>query len=422
MPVFTARFLDYVEEVCSGSGIPEKKLVRDLLWGTLKSGSLLISDIARSLEEKNTLDSTEVRLTNGIRRFDHRRLSDRIAERISSILSSPVKVCIDESDINKEQSRKLEDLCLVRDGSAREETYVNGYHVTGITIVGGSENYIFPVSLGLYSTETEGYTSLYDQTVGRLGRPVLFLEEKKIAFLMSFDRGYDDAKFIKYCDKTGIPYVIRAKSMRKYGVNGKRLTINEMARSHKGKYSFDFIDADGQKKYVKAGYIKAGHRDIGQFCLVFERHSDTDIRFYITNVDQDGRDSCRKVLKAYRIRWRIEELFRFIKQGFGFEYMLVRSLNAMNTMAAIAVMAVNFMTEIMLEKGLLFRGITEAWPQFRSAVIRKQKKLELGRYGFEYYAMQQGILAVLRHSRKVPEIKKRIRKKQSFQLSLFDMI
>ncbi len=40
-----AHFSDFVEDITKGFSVPDKKLVADLIWGTLSSGSLLISNI-----------------------------------------------------------------------------------------------------------------------------------------------------------------------------------------------------------------------------------------------------------------------------------------------------------------------------------------------------------------------------------------
>ncbi len=69
-----ARFSQFTEEITQGFTLPEKKLVADLLWGFLKGGKVFASDIARALHERNTLDSTEVRLTNGIKTFSYGKL------------------------------------------------------------------------------------------------------------------------------------------------------------------------------------------------------------------------------------------------------------------------------------------------------------------------------------------------------------
>ncbi len=95
---FKSTFFDYVEDITRGFSIPDKKLISDLMWGTLSSGCLLISDIARKKHEENTLSNIENRLTRRMREFDYERLYDRIESRAFSIFTSPYSLCIDEID------------------------------------------------------------------------------------------------------------------------------------------------------------------------------------------------------------------------------------------------------------------------------------------------------------------------------------
>lgn len=420
--LFKARFSQFIEEICYDFSVPEKKFIRNLLWGILKSKSVFMTDIGRALEESIPFKSVEMRLTRGAQEFYYPKLIDRLSERIAKIVTSPIRICVDESDLNKNQARKIEDLCVVRDGSKAGDSFVNGYHMTGIAIIGGNENYVFPLCLNIYSSASVGYTSIYDQTTRCLSYPLYMLEQKNIIPIVSFDRGYDDAKYVKYCEEMGVFYVIRAREMRKYTINKQIMTIDDIGANFKGKYSFNYEDIDGTKHYVKAGSLKVYHKNFGKTNIVFEKHSETDYRYYLTNVSQALKKNCAAVLKAYRMRWRIEELFRFVKQCFNLENMLVRTLNAMNTMTAILVLAVNFMTEIMMEKGALYEGILNAWPQISSNEIRKQKLREFGRYGFGYYSFLQGIAAMLRHASTPPKIKKRIRKKKEHQMTIFECI
>jgi len=76
--------------------VPDKKLVADLLFGVLKRGDVLVSDIAGALSEGNTLDSTEVRLTNAMKWFDYAGLDDAIQKRVFGIFSDPYSLAVDE--------------------------------------------------------------------------------------------------------------------------------------------------------------------------------------------------------------------------------------------------------------------------------------------------------------------------------------
>lgn len=86
---FKELFSDYVEGVCKGMSVPEKKLISDLLFGVLKGGDVLVSDIARALKGKRRLDYVEIRLTRGMAGFDYGKLDEGIQERVFRIFSEP---------------------------------------------------------------------------------------------------------------------------------------------------------------------------------------------------------------------------------------------------------------------------------------------------------------------------------------------
>ena len=117
--------------------VPDKKLVADLLFGVLKGGDVLVSDIAGALSEGNTLDSTEVRLTNAMKWFDYAGLDDAMQKSVFGIFSDPYSLAVDESDIGKEQAKSMEGLCTVKDGPKSGEVFHQGYHMTGLVAIGG---------------------------------------------------------------------------------------------------------------------------------------------------------------------------------------------------------------------------------------------------------------------------------------------
>lgn len=71
----------------------------------------------------------------------------------------------DDSDINKEYSKKLEGLCTVRDASKQKKTYVNGYHVCKIVELSKKENQPISLCSKIYSTESKEFTSCPEKTM-----------------------------------------------------------------------------------------------------------------------------------------------------------------------------------------------------------------------------------------------------------------
>ena len=140
----------------------------DILYGIEKSGSILFSDIARALNEDNKLKNTVERLCDRCNYLSDESIKkvkeNYLNEAIKHLPNDEVILIEDDSDINKEYSKKLEDLCTVRDASSKEDRYVNGYHVC--EVVGLTKNEKQPISLysKIYSTETTGFISCPEET------------------------------------------------------------------------------------------------------------------------------------------------------------------------------------------------------------------------------------------------------------------
>ena len=131
--------------------------------------------------------------------------------------------------------------------------------------------------------------------------------------------------------------MIRAKEKRIYTTNKGKMNINEIADHRKGKYSFTYKGINDIEKTAKASAIKVSHKDFKEpFYLVIETiHNENDIRVYLTNIDCSNKEGVRKALKGYRLRWRIEEYFRFVKQEYEFEKFMIRSLDGINNLSGL---------------------------------------------------------------------------------------
>ena len=102
----------------------------DMQFGLAKSGSCLISEISRSLNEDIKLNYTIERLCDNLANMYNdesdliwNNYLDEVKKNVD--LNNPI-VLFDDSDINKEYSRKLEDLDRVIDASSQDKRIVNG--------------------------------------------------------------------------------------------------------------------------------------------------------------------------------------------------------------------------------------------------------------------------------------------------------
>ena len=128
--------LNFSKKISTGLDKPTTKFISDMIYGIEKSNSILFSEIARALQEDIKLKNTIERLCDNCNFLSDKSISiikDNYFElSLRQLPDDEIILIEDESDVNKEHSNKLEDLCTVRDASSKQEKYVNGYHVCEI--------------------------------------------------------------------------------------------------------------------------------------------------------------------------------------------------------------------------------------------------------------------------------------------------
>ena len=142
---------------------PTQKFIMDMQYGIAKSGSCLILEISRTLSEEIKLNNTIERLCDNLVSLD-----DENSKSIWSKYKNEVKKNIDinnrfalfdDSDMNKEYSRKLEDLDKVIDASSQDKKIVNGYHVCEAVVLSKNEKQPMSLYSQIYSCKSKGFIS-----------------------------------------------------------------------------------------------------------------------------------------------------------------------------------------------------------------------------------------------------------------------
>ena len=131
------EIVNFAKNISTSVNKSTSKFVMDMEYGLAKSGSCLISQIARSLDEDIKLSYTIERLCDNLNNLyeDEKEViwNNYLNEVKKNIDLDNAVVLFDDSDINKEYSKKLEDLDRVIDASSKDKKIVNGYHVCETT-------------------------------------------------------------------------------------------------------------------------------------------------------------------------------------------------------------------------------------------------------------------------------------------------
>src|SRR5699024_6458915 len=143
---------------------PNKKFLMDMCFGLAKGNSVLLSDIARSLEEPIDTIQTIKRLSSRLDEFHEEQL---LIENYNKIIQSQFKqqdnlVIVDNSEVIKPYSTKLEALGKVRDGSTGR--IEKGYWTTNMIGVTDDKKHPIPMYSHLYSSAENGFISSNEET------------------------------------------------------------------------------------------------------------------------------------------------------------------------------------------------------------------------------------------------------------------
>ena len=193
--------LNFSKKLSEGVNKSTSKFVMDMQFGLAKSGSCLISEISRALDENIKLNYTIERLCDNLSNmYDEEKetiWNNYLEEVKKNIYMDNSVVLFDDSDINKEYSKKLEDLDRVIDTSGQDKRIVNGYHVCEATILTKNEKQPLSIYSQIYSCKSKNFVSKNKYTMKSIKEAEKIVEEK---FIGVFDRGYDN-KIFNYMGK-----------------------------------------------------------------------------------------------------------------------------------------------------------------------------------------------------------------------------
>jgi len=121
-----AQIQQFSGELCTDLGKVTSRFVKEMIYGISSSGSVVLTKIARSLEEPLRLHDTHKRLSANLA---NEEINDRISAQVLAQGAKRIKpdtlLIVDPTDLIKKYARKMENLAEVRDGS--EKKIGNGY-------------------------------------------------------------------------------------------------------------------------------------------------------------------------------------------------------------------------------------------------------------------------------------------------------
>lgn len=389
------EILNFSKKITKGTFKPTQKLTQDIIYGMLSSKSCLLSDIARELKEEIKLINTIDRLSNNLMKLDkeeNEKIKENYYKEVMRYLPEKYVIVLnDDTDINKEYSKKLEDLCVVRDASSQVERYVNGYKVCEYIAL--SEIKKTPMSLysKIYSTTSENFKSENDETIQGENEVIKILgkENKKPIFIR--DRGYDANEYFEKDIKEDNKFVTRLKGNRYLLFKGKKRIVESVAEMRKGKISTKLM-YQGENKECSISYTKVElpsckGKEVS-LVTIYGLSKDGGKMILLTNLEVKDKESAEHIVRLYFLRWRIEEYFN-VKKEYKWENSLLRAIESMNNLNLMLTMALTHISILVekLDKNFHSNVIIE-----RAKSLKEKAIIYLGMMG-------TGIKEILRYAR-----------------------
>lgn len=362
-----AHLKEFVQSLTESQTKPLGKFIHQMLLGIIASGSLILAEIGRSLEEEMALKHTEKRLSHHLNnpRWEITALRTAYLERISSKITPQTVIAVDLTDLSKPYAQKMEYLCRVRDEDKDE--IGPGYWVLIIEAIRPDGKHI-PLWLELFSSREEGFLSqnwiifrAIAEVVRRIGRKGIWV----------FDRGFDDHKLIRFLEEQRLNWIIRQRGDRHVALGDRGISMTDLA----ARVPLSYQRAVERRKRGKTevmisryGSCAVRLKEKGRLLWLVivaglekdEEGEEQKPMLLLTNLAAYGEGRSTKVLRYYLTRWGCEEGIRFLKEELDLEDLRALKLLGLKRLVWLAMLAYGLLCKLALVKRLVEWILKEA--------------------------------------------------------------
>lgn len=288
----------------------------------------------------------------------------------------------DPSDIRKPYSSKTENLGSVRD---LEGKIINGYSTHNTVAISSNDKSVHLISHLSYSNKDANFLSMDmirkleksksfegSEEAAKLYKSNQYFNKKSVsideitktglAFKNAnpsanithiLDREYDDDDYIQliYAELSQ-DFVIRAKKSRMIDVSDDlRAKISEVKFEHHA--SLPFQKMSFGKQCIQDGHIKIQWSDFGVYTgvkiTILNKDGDSvfgESMYLITSKTVNNIDDAYKIYLTYLKRSKIEYVFKFLKDGMGWEEIQIRDFKSIQQLLSLCFYVSSYLYEI----------------------------------------------------------------------------
>jgi hypothetical protein len=332
---------DWMTALVRGQTRPLRKFVFDMVLGILVTGSPMLSEVARWLDEHDSagrpreLLYTEKRLSRALNsaNFDDAAFCDALLKRSSALVTrnrgADVVVAVDYTDISKPFARPfrpkgMELACVCHDGDKKSKG--RGYPVVQIHASLPDGNHC-PLWYDLFSYQATGFRSQAHEFLSRIKLVAPFVGAEA---RWAFDRGFDSPTFFTGLDVIGVRWVIRLKAGD--GARHLRLmnhtrgtSVGEIAEATECPFPLEYRTEKGAPTELRVGAQRVLSEEPSRrvpnppvrSLVVVRGFGEEPLALLTSDVVDGSIADVLRVPLAYLRRWKAEEGTRALKESRG---------------------------------------------------------------------------------------------------------
>jgi len=373
--------LSYIKPFRDRLSKPVNKLIGEVMYGILSSGSLKMSEIGRALKEDVDLHHTSKRLSRMLVKHKlQQKIESEVLCRMKSKLNDNMILAIDPGDLDRRYAESCEFLGKIRDGSSGD--IISGYPLLSVVARNGQQGKTVPLLLRVFSASEKDHVSENTEILLAMER---VKRDVGNTHLWVIDRGGDRLNLWGHWLCHSFQIVVRVTKQRHWRWRDSSMNAQEIAKRLPCKHRCQLRrHGDAEVKFGLTTVYLPSHPN-KPLTLIVVRHGKKEPMVLVSTRRAYGRRQGQALIHAYMDRWCVEEGFRFSKQGFGLEGVMARKMNALKNLVALMLLAWSFLVS-REDVAVELKEIGKADKIRRKKKRRKQQE----RPAFPYYSILKG--------------------------------
>lgn len=373
-------------------GLPKVcgRFIREMVYGIQASQSVVLTKIARTLEEPISIKKLQERLSRQLLRPGlGQKIQKNLLRMGSGLVGNDTLLILDPSDIRKKYAQKMQYIGTVRDGSENE--LGNGYWTCNVVATEIDGSSIVPLVGELYSTEAPDFVSENSEILMVMGKVSGATKNRGIWVL---DRGGDRRKLMIPMLEKGYRFLIRLIGHRTLVWVGREMLADELAKDCPMLYAETVVNVnEGKEKvyHIEFGYrtVRFPGREENLGFIVVRGFGQEPMMLLTTEPLRKSRKVLWRLVRAYIRRWAIEETIRYIKQSYELEDVRVLNYRSLQNIMPL-VCAAAYFAAVLLD--------TASKLKVMAGYVLKAAKRVFGIPDFHYYCIADGLTSIfMRH-------------------------